>query len=335
MQILVTGNLGYIGTVLTEVLEERKETIKGYDVGIFKECLLEKVKPLNKQIIKDIRDVDIKDLIDSEIVIHMSALSNDPLGELNTIHTEEINFHSTIKIAKLAKQAGCRRFIYVSSLSMYGISNIDGELDEYKSEKNPLTAYARTKWEAEQYLSKLVSDKFEIVKLRPSTVYGYSPRLRCDIVFNNLLASGYTTGNITIKSDGSPWRPAIHVKDLCSAIIACIDAPSALVNDKVFNVGVQDGNYKIKELADVVKKVLPNCKIIFTNEHNKDVRTYKISFKRILSDLKDFYKPSWNLEKGAYEMINKFKKVNFSKADFIGSKTNRIMKLKESRILND
>ena len=173
------------------------------------------------------------------------------------------------------------------------------------------------------------------MKLRPSTVYGYSPRLRCDIVFNNLLASGYTTGNITIKSDGSPWRPAIHVKDLCSAITACIDAPSALVNDKVFNVGVQDGNYKIKELADVVKKVLPNCKIIFTNEHNKDVRTYKISFKRILSDLKDFYKPSWNLEKGAYEMINKFKKVNFSKADFIGSKTNRIMKLKESRILND
>ncbi len=336
MKILITGNLGYIGTVCSELLS-KKHYVTGYDKGLYLESYLEEPFKLQKQIIKDIRDIEDADINNFDIVVHLSALSNDPLGELNPLLTKEINFDATIKLAKLAKKNAVKRFIYISSQSMYGVSNTDNELDEYNSEKNPITEYAKTKWEAEKELFKLDDKNFTIVAFRPSTVFGASPRLRCDIVYNNLVACAYTTNKITIKSDGTPWRPAVHVRDVVSAIEAGIDAPIHLIKNQSFNVGIPNGNYTVKDLADAVKTILPNCKIEYTYE-NKDNRTYRVSFKKILTELKDYYKPKWNLINGGNELIDFFKKINFTKKDFLGEKTNRLINLKNKinkKILNN
>jgi nucleoside-diphosphate-sugar epimerase len=324
MKIFLTGNLGYIGSVFTDILLKKEIDFIGYDVGYYKNCNLVKTNLNFKQIIKDIRDIEKKDLENSDYVVHLSALSNDPLGEFSSKITNEINYIATMKLANIAKESGVKRFIYVSSQSMYGISNTENELDEYKSDKNPITEYAKTKWKAELELNKLNSKDFTVVSFRPSTVYGVSPRLRCDIVFNNLVASAYTTGKIEIKSDGRPWRPVVHVKDVCSAILAGLQAPIEIISGKAFNVGIENGNYTVKDLAEVVHKVIPNTQLVFTGEHLHDSRTYKVSFKRILTELKDYYKPQWNLEKGAVELLNFFKKNNFDELQFRGIYTNRL-----------
>ena len=324
MKIFLTGNLGYIGSVFTDILLKKEIDFIGYDIGYFKNCNLVKTNINFKQIIKDIRDIEKKDLENSDCVVHLSALSNDPLGEFNFKITNEINYIATIKLANIAKESGVKRFIYVSSQSMYGISNTENELDEYKSDKNPITEYAKTKWKAELDLNKLNTKDFTVVSFRPSTVYGVSPRWRCDIVFNNLVASAYTTGKIEIKSDGSPWRPVVHVQDVCLAILAGLHAPTELISGKAFNVGIENGNYTIKDLAKVVHKVIPHTQLVFTGEHLHDSRTYKVSFKKILTELKDYYKPQWNLEKGAVELLNFFKKINFDELQFRGIHTNRL-----------
>jgi nucleoside-diphosphate-sugar epimerase len=328
MKVLVTGNQGYIGTVLTEILEDKNYEVIGYDVGYFEDCNLKHIKNNLHQIKKDIRDISQDNLEDIDFVIHLSGLSNDPLGEFNKKLTEEINYSATIKLAKLAKKAGVKRFIYASSQSMYGISSNDNELDEYESEKKPVTEYAKTKWKAETELNKLNSEDFTVVSFRPSTVFGSSPRLRCDIVFNNFVACAYTTGKIEIKSDGSPWRPVIHVKDVCSAFISGIEAPKKLVSGKAFNVGIKNGNYTVKQLAESAKKAVPGSEIYFSNEHT-DPRTYRVNFSRILNDLKEYYKPVWNLDLGAQELISFFEEIKFTKEDFYGYKTNRLLCLKK------
>ena len=324
MKILVTGNLGYIGSVLTDILLEKNLDFIGYDIGFFKKCNLFRTKDNFKQIIKDLRDIEKKDLNNSDYVVHLGALSNDPLGEFDPKITNEINYIATMKLANIAKNSGVKRFVYISSQSMYGISNTENELDEYKSNKNPITEYAKTKWKSELELNKLNSKNFTVVSFRPSTVYGVSPRLRCDIVFNNLVASAYTTKKIEIKSDGSPWRPVVHVRDVCLAILAGLQAPTELVAGKTFNIGIANGNYTIKDLAEVVQKVIPNSRIVFTAEHLKDSRTYKVSFKKILTELKDYYKPEWNLEKGALELLNFFKEIKFNESQFRSIYTNRL-----------
>tara|TARA_B100000886_G_scaffold314991_1_gene252632 strand:- start:1619 stop:2647 length:1029 start_codon:yes stop_codon:yes gene_type:complete len=328
MKILITGNLGYIGSVATEVLSKKYEIV-GFDSCLYEECtLFEETKP-KFQIRKDIRDVSSKDLEGIDYVVHLAALSNDPLGELNAKLTEEINFLSVKKIADLSKKMEVKRFVYVSSQSMYGISNVNDELDEYESEKKPVTEYAKTKWKAEMYLNSISSDSFVAVSLRPSTVFGVSPRLRSDIVFNNLVGCAFTNNKIEIKSDGTPWRPVVHVRDVVSAINACIIAPNEILIGRSFNVGIKNGNYQVKDLANAVKEVMPNCEIVYTKEHLVDPRSYRVSFKRILEDLGEYYKPKWDLKKGAAELLNLFKKINFSDSDFRGAKTNRIKCLKQ------
>lgn len=327
-RILVTGNQGYIGTVLMEELIKENFECTGLDIGYFEECFLS--KPFNdfKQIKKDIRDIEVNDLKNIDAVIHLSALSNDPLGEFDKSFTNEINFLSTVKLAKLSKKIGIKRFIYVSSQSMYGVSLTNKELDEYSSEKKPVTEYARTKWEAEKEINKLASKDFIVVSFRPSTVFGSSSRLRCDIVYNNFLASAYTTGKIEIKSNGSPCRPTVHIKDVCNALICGLKAPKDLIIGKAFNIGVQNGNYTVKDLAIAAQKIIPKSEIIFTNEHGNDSRTYKVSFNRILNELRDFYKPTWNIESGGLELIEYFKKIGFNERDFKSEKTNRLSQLK-------
>jgi len=229
MNVLVTGNKGYIGTVLTQELLSRGYRVTGFDTGYYAGCELYPPTLPHQQISKDVREAVVEDFAGVDAVLHLAALSNDPLGELNPELTEDINLQGTLKVAELAKAAGVKRFIYVSSQSMYGISNTDAELEEDNSEKNPLTAYARTKWDAELALKKMSTSDFAVVCFRPSTVFGASPILRCDIVFNNLVGCAYTTGKIEIKSDGTPWRPVVHIKDVSSAFIAGLEAPLELV----------------------------------------------------------------------------------------------------------
>ncbi len=328
MNILVTGCKGYIGSVLVSRLQKSGHFIYGLDIGYYDDCLLEQNREKFKYNNKDIRDLNYKDLENVEYIIHLAALSNDPLGQLNPSLTNEINYKSTINLAELSKKLGVKRFIYASSQSMYGISNTDDELDEYNSIKNPITSYAETKWRSEQYLKNLNDENFTVVCLRPSTVFGVSPRLRCDIVYNNFVACAYTTGKIEIKSDGSPWRPVVHVQDVSSAFVACVNAPSNLISGKSYNVGIKNGNYSVKNLADTASNVVPGSNVIYTGEHGKDSRSYKVSFQRILKELKDYYKPEWNLHSGGLELVDFFKKINFNEEMFRGNRCNRLSKLK-------
>lgn len=327
MNILVTGNLGYIGSVLVPLLQSKGHQVVGLDSGYFADCLLSPVSKNFKQTTKDIRDVESVDLEGIDAVIHLAGLSNDPLGELVPGLTEEINFDGAMKLATLSKKASVKRFIYASSQSMFGVSDTDEELDEDRSKKNPVTAYAKTKWDAELQLNKMQSDSFLVCSFRPSTVFGVSPRLRCDVVFNNLVGCAYTTNKIEIKSDGTPWRPVVHIQDVCAAFIAGLEAPKELVAGRAFNVGIPNGNFSVRQLAEAAQRAVPGSQLVFTGEHGGDSRTYRVSFNRILTELKDYFSPSWDLDRGATELVNYFKEIDFTEKEFRGWKTTRLMQI--------
>lgn len=338
MKILVTGNQGYIGSVLVDILLEKGYDVIGYDIGYYKDCQLYSSEPKFYQIAKDIRDITSDDMKGCDAVIHLAALSNDPLGELAPGLTEEINHGGTIKAAIAAKKSGVKRFIYSSSQSMYGISKISAELDEDLSEKHPLTSYAKTKWDAECELKQIADDSFHVICFRPSTVFGVSPRLRCDIVFNNLVGCAYTTGKIEIKSDGTPWRPVVHVRDVSNAFIAGLEAPLSLVSGESFNIGIPNGNYTVRDLAEAAQRSVPGSSLVFTGEHGSDSRSYQVSFKKILSVLKDYYKPQWDLDSGGKELVEFFRKINFTEEDFRGRLCMRLSQIKylqDSHQIND
>ena len=338
MKVLVTGNQGYIGSVLVDMLLEKKYEVTGYDIGYYTDCLLQPYNPKIRQIVKDIRDINLEDMKGIDAVIHLAALSNDPLGELAPGLTEEINFGGTIAAAKAAKKAGAKRFIYSSSQSMYGISKLDEELQEDNSEKHPLTAYARTKWEAECQLAKIADKDFHVISFRPSTVFGASPRLRCDIVYNNLVACAFTTGKIEIKSDGTPWRPVVHIRDVSNAYIAGLEASLDLVSGQAFNVGIPNGNFTVRNLAQAAQRSVPGSSLVFTGEHGNDSRTYRVSFKKILTVLKDYFKPEWDLDRGGKELVDFFRKTSFKEEHFRGARCIRLKQIKllqESKKIND
>ena len=327
MRIMVTGDQGYIGAVLVPMLMDKGYEVIGYDAGFFTENLLQPVEENYQKIKKDIRDIEKKDLNGVDVIIHLAGLSNDPLGAFLPKLTEDINYTATMRLAELAKESGVSRFVYASSQSMYGISDTSDELDEDDSDKNPITAYAIAKWNAEQKLHAMSTDEFVVTSFRPSTVFGASPRLRCDIVFNNLVACAYTTRRIEIMSDGTPWRPIVHIRDVCSAFIAGVEAPAALVSGRAFNVGVPNGNFTVRDIAEAAQRAVPGCELIFTGEH-ADSRTYKVSFSRILNELKEYYKPEWDLDMGGKELIEFFDEVDFNENQFRGRDTIRIEQLK-------
>jgi nucleoside-diphosphate-sugar epimerase len=338
MKVLVTGNQGYIGSVLVDMLLAKGYQVTGYDIGYYADCLLQPHAPSIRQIVKDIRDVSVHDLKGVDAVVHLAALSNDPLGELAPGLTEEINFGGTVRVAEAARKAGVKRFIYSSSQSMYGVSKVDAELEEDNSEKHPLTAYARTKWEAECALQKMADKNFHVVCFRPSTVFGASPRLRCDIVYNNLVGCAYTTGKIEIKSDGTPWRPVVHVRDVSNAYIAGLEAPLSLVSGQAFNVGIPNGNFTVRDLAEAAQRAVPNSTLIFTGEHGNDSRTYRVSFKKILTALKDHFKPEWDLDRGGRELVDLFRKTGFTEEHFRGricTRLKQIRHLSEARVIDN
>jgi len=319
------------------MLLEKGYKVVGYDSGFFSDNLVENCDAIYPQITQDLRDIKITDFDGIDGIIHLAGLSNDPLGEFSPKLTEDINHSGAIRLAKMAKEAGVRRFVYASSQSMYGVSTTTNELDEDDSEKNPVTSYAKAKWSAEQELHAMSSEGFVVTSFRPSTVFGASPRLRCDIVFNNLVACAYTTGKIEIMSDGKPWRPIVHIKDVCSAFIAGIEAPSIIVSGRAFNVGILNGNYTVRDIAEAAQRAVPGCDLIFTGEHT-DPRTYRVSFKRILTELKDYYKPEWDLDKGGKELVEFFSRIGFTEQEFRGRQTIRLQQLiylKEAKHIDD
>ncbi len=330
MNILVTGNRGYIGSALVPLLRARGHNVTGYDTGYYEDCFLAE-NPDVRQITKDIRDAEEGDFREVDAVAHLAALSNDPLGELTPGITEEINFEATVELAKRAKQAGVKRFVYASSQSMYGVADTGHELTEDEAGPYGVTAYARTKWDAEVELKKLNDDRFCIACFRPSTVFGVSPNMRCDIVFNNLVACAYTTGKIEVKSDGTPWRPVVHVRDVSAAFAAGLEAPRELVCGESFNVGIPDGNYTVRDLAEAAQAVVPGSTLTFTGEHGSDARTYRISFEKILTVLKEYYKPEWNLLRGGKALVEFFKTVGLTEEQFRGRTCNRLKQIQYLR----
>ena len=274
---------------------------------------------------KDVRDVELQDLEGFEAVLHLAGLSNDPLGNLNPNLTEEINYLASVKLAKLAKQAGVSRFVFSSSCSNYGAGGEDW-LDE-SSAFNPVTPYGVSKVKVEQDVAQLADDNFSPTFLRNATAYGVSPRLRFDLVLNNLVAWAFTKGLVYIKSDGTPWRPIVHIEDISRAFIAVIEAPRELIHNEAFNVGRNEDNYQIRDLAEIVKETVPNCRVEYAPDAGPDKRCYRVDCSKIIQTLPDF-KPQWDARKGAAELYKVYQQVGLTLEEFEGPKYQRIAHIK-------
>lgn len=327
-RILVTGANGYIGTVLVEKLQKKGYKVVGWDSDYFKNITLGEFKKTYFSKKLDVRQNNLN-LKGIDCIIHLAALSNDPMGALNEKLTFDINYKATLDLARLAKKTGVKRFIFSSSCAVYGIAgeNIVSE----QSGINPLTAYAKSKALVEEELKKLADDDFCVCLLRNATVYGFSPRFRNDLVVNNLITSGLAFGEIRVLSDGTPWRPLIDVRDLCDIFIKFIGVEERRVNGEIFNIGFSESNYQIKDILSIIKKYLPSCKIVFTGEHGKDSRSYKVNFTK-LEKLFPKLTPKWPLEKSIADLIKKLNKNKFKKRDFEQRKFERLAKL-ESLLL--
>ena len=278
MKILLTGSLGYVGTQASYNLKLKGYSVFGIDSGFYKECNLVPILIQVPTQLKDIRDLEISDFENIDAVIHLAALSNDPIGELDETLTYEINYKAAVRTAELAKAAKVKRFIFVSTQSIYGIAQNDSELDEDNSTKNPQTAYAKSKLSAEIEILKMSDSKFTATSLRPSTVFGWGVRLRSDIVFNNLILNGLINNKIDVHSDGTPWRPIVHVNDLCEAIEICLRIAPEVISGESFNIGVKGGNFTVKQLAMAAQSALNGIPINFNTENISEPRSYKVSF---------------------------------------------------------
>lgn len=274
---------------------------------------------------KDVRDVELQDVTGFEAILHLAGLSNDPLGNLNPSLTEEINYLASIRLAKLAKQAGVTRFVFSSSCSNYGAGGEDW-LNE-SSAFNPVTPYGVSKVKVEQDVSQLADDNFSPTFLRNATAYGVSPRLRFDLVLNNLVAWAFTKGLVYIKSDGTPWRPIVHIEDISRAFIAVLKAPRESIHNEAFNVGRNEDNYQIRDLAEIVKQTVPNCRVEYAPDAGPDKRCYRVDCSKIAKVLPDF-KPQWDAKKGAVELYETYQKVGLTLEEFEGPKYQRIAHIK-------
>ena len=326
MKVLVTGSNGYIGTVLTPMLLKEGHDVVGLDIDLYERCTFTGKIPEIPTLKKDVRDVQEDDLFGFDAIIHLAGLSNDPLGDYRPEITEEINGNASIRFAKLSKKAGIQRFLFASSCSNYGAAGSDF-LDE-NADFNPVTPYGVSKVKVELALQKIANEKFSPVYIRASTAYGMSPRIRFDLVVNNLTAWAFTTGQVYLKSDGSPWRPIVHVEDICRAYIAALHAPRELVHNQAFNVGTTTENYQIHEIADIVKDVVPNCRIEFAPDAGPDKRCYRVDCNNIAKKLRDF-KPQWTARRGVEQLFEAYKSVGLSLEEFEGPKYKRIAHIKK------
>ena len=325
MRVLVTGSHGYIGTVLTPMLMAEGHDVVGLDSDLYRQCTFGEAIPNIPCIRKDIRDIESDDLKGFDAVCHLAALSNDPLGNFNPELTYEINYRASVRLAELAKSVGAERFVFSSSCSNYGAGGEEWLTEE--SPFNPVTPYGESKVLTERDVSALADDNFSPIFLRNATAYGVSPRLRFDLVLNNLTAWAFTTGKIMMKSDGSPWRPIVHIEDISRAFLAVLEAPRELVHNKAFNVGVTEDNLQIRNIANVVGETVPNCHIEFADGASPDKRCYKVNCDRLPHVLSSF-QTQWDAHRGAKELYEAYKKYRLTLEEFEGPKYQRIAHIK-------
>ncbi len=326
MRVLVTGHNGYVGTIMMPLLIAANHEVVGLDTNLYEGSTFgEDPKRDFPEINKDVRDVEMADLEGIEAIIHLAGLSNDPLGDLNPELTYDINHRASVRLAEMAKQMGIERFIFSSSCSNYGAGVTDW-LDE-SSAFNPVTPYGRSKVMVEQDVSKLADDNFSPTFLRSGTAYGVSPRLRFDLVLNNLAAWAFTTGLVYLKSDGTPWRPIVHIEDMSRAFLAALEAPRELIHNEAFNVGRSSENYQIRQIAQIVAETIPGSRVEFAEGASADKRNYRVNCDKIINTLPG-YKPQWTAQKGAQELYAAYQKVGLELDEFEGPRYRRLQHIK-------
>jgi len=315
MKVVVTGHHGYIGSVMVGVLSQAGHAVTGLDTYLYEGCDFGDEGVLVRSIRKDIRDVTAADLRGFDAVVHLAALSNDPLGCLDESCTYDINHLGSVSLARAAKAAGVPRFLFASSCSLYGAAG-DKMLDEL-ADFNPITAYGRSKVLVEEDVAELADDSFSPVYLRNATAYGVSPRLRADIVVNNLVGVAYTTGEVLIQSDGTPWRPLVHIRDISKAFLAVLEAPRDAIHNQAFNVGGSQENYQIRDIAAMVQDVVPNCTVKYLEGGGPDPRCYKVNCDKLTRHIPGF-RTEWTVRKGVEELYQNFARHGLTADAFAG-----------------
>jgi nucleoside-diphosphate-sugar epimerase len=327
VRVLVAGDGGYIGAVLVPFFQRAGHEVDGLDLGLYAGCDLGPAQPgASAQHTVDMRDVTADQLVGYDAVVCLAALSNDPLGDLNRDATYSVNLDGTLNLARMAKQAGVPRFLFSSSCSLYGAAGSTAVAED--AEFNPVTAYGETKVLAERELAKLADDHFSPTYLRNATAYGASTRLRLDIVVNNLTAIALTTGQVRLESDGTPWRPLVHIEDISRAFLALAEAPREVVHNEAFNVGRTEDNVQIRDIADQVRDIVPGSKVTLAANAGPDLRNYRVDFSK-LSDTFPDLKLRWTVRDGIGELLGSYTKYGLSYDDFTGSRYVRLRRIRE------